>query len=228
MANYWYSNVAATQLAALTSGTPGSGGGPVANAPIPTGSLSTAGTQLGGAWTFGYTGAGSATAPTASGATNPDGLNDQSLELGQAKFLVATYKFQGLEQAGDVIYFGVLQAGQMVNPLLSYVVTSASIGTLGSLTFGDTDGNNAGISGVAASTTNFVGGTVSANASRYTTAITLTSAGMTAWNSALGVAALAPYKVTNDCLLTGTLPSNFSAPSSTAILTVWVALDYSK
>jgi hypothetical protein len=49
----------------------------------------------------------------------------------------------------------------------------------------------------------------------------------TAWSTAYGVAGIAPYKVNSDCWLTGTLPAGFSAPSSTALVTVWVALNYS-
>lgn len=130
------------------------------------------------------------------------GFNDPVYELGNVDCIVATYTMVGTEVATDVINIGWVNSNAMVNPLTSWVATSASLGTTAAVQVGDAD-------------------PAGASATRYSTALTVTSATQVQFTG--GAAAATPYNVSADSWLTATF-STLSVPVAGSKITFWIQL----
>lgn len=116
--------------------------------------------------------------------TQPGQYNDPVLELGTLSLPICTYTMTGAEVQNDIIYVCRLTMGAAVDPVRSNVVGNG-IGTTGSVQIGDTD---------------TVGGTVSPNQTRYSTALAVSAdlSATTAVSYAGGAALVAPVETTDD------------------------------
>ena len=149
-----------------------------------------------------FPGASSSVAAPPSGT----GFNDPVLEQGNSEFVIATYTMTGSEAQGDVINIAYLNANSLVNPLSSWVATSAGLGTTAAVQVGDAD-------------------PAGSSATRYSTALTVTSATQAQFTG--GAAAATPYFVSADCWLTATL-STLSVPVAGAKITFWIGVAYNR
>lgn len=116
--------------------------------------------------------------------TQPGQYNDPVAELGTLSLPICIYTMTGNEVQNDIIYVTRLTMGAYVDPTRSNVAGNG-VGTTASVQIGDTD---------------TVGGTVSPNQTRYSTAIAV-SADMSATAPvayAGGAALIAPAEITDD------------------------------
>lgn len=116
--------------------------------------------------------------------TQPGTYNDPVLELGTLSLPICVYTMTGAEVQNDIIYVTRLTMGAAVDPVRSNVAGNG-VGTTASVQIGDTD---------------TVGGTVTPNVTRYSTAIAV-SADMTATTAvayAGGAALIVPVETTDD------------------------------
>ena len=123
--------------------------------------------------------------------TQPGQLNDPVTELGTASMIIATYTVTSGDASGDVLYIARLPAGTYVDPQ-STVANNGAATTAYNFTIGDTD---------------TVGGTVSADASRYSANMEIHAATTTVPTSFTGGTVLqVPAATTDDgCWVTATL-----------------------
>lgn len=131
-------------------------------------------------------------------------LNDPLAELANAGEILAQYTMIGNETTSSLIYIAKLKQGMRVSPTYGNVAGNG-IASTATLKVGDTD---------------TVGGTVSADASRYSAAIDVHADGSagSGVTFAGGTALIAPAKVTDDgCWLTGTF-ATLSSPVAGKVL----------
>ena len=123
--------------------------------------------------------------------TQPGQLNDPVLELGTDSTITATYTVTAGDASGDVLYIARIPAGSYVSPT-STVTNNGAATTAYNFTVGDTD---------------TVGGTVSADASRYSANLEIHAAVTTVPTSFTGGTVLqVPAATTDDgCWVTATL-----------------------
>ena len=120
---------------------------------------------------------------------------------GQVRFLKATFTTDASTAADDVVRIGILPKGAVVIPGLSFIDTE-DCGTDISITIGDTD--------------------PTADADRYSTAISLATAGVIRFAS--GVAGPNPHTLTANATIQGVLVDAGSISVTAAKdFTVWVA-----
>ena len=108
----------------------------------------------------------------------PVQYNDAGLELGQVEEVTAIYQLYGNESVNDIINIYLAQPGSMLDPAYSSVCTTAGSATL-TITVGDDDVTGYGLvsSGVAFTATPLPTAPtpLGANASRYSTSISVAS-----------------------------------------------------
>jgi len=108
----------------------------------------------------------------------PVQYNDSGLELGQVEEVTAIYQLYGNESVNDIINIYLAQPGSMLDPAYSSVCTTAGSATL-TITVGDDDVTGFGLvsSGVAFTATPLPTTVtpLGANASRYSTSISVAS-----------------------------------------------------
>ena len=114
--------------------------------------------------------------------TQPGGFNDPVLEMGTTSIITAVYTMTGNEAVNDIIQIALLGQGAIVHP--ESVVVGNGIATTATISVGDTD---------------TVGGTVSADASRYSGSVNVAANTTTTSISFTGGTVLnAPASITDD------------------------------
>lgn len=114
--------------------------------------------------------------------TQPGGFNDPVSELGTTSLVTATYTMTGNEAVNDIIQIVLLGQGAQVQP--DSTVVGNGIATSATITVGDTD---------------TVGGTVTADASRYSGSVSVAANTTTVPTSFTGGTVLnAPASITDD------------------------------
>lgn len=123
--------------------------------------------------------------------TQPGQLNDPVLELGSASVIIATYTVTASDASGDLLYLARIPAGTYIDPQ-STVTNNGAATTAYNFTIGDTD---------------TVGGTVTADAARYSANLEVHAAVTTVPTSFTGGTVLqVPAATTDDgCWVTATL-----------------------
>ena len=128
----------------------------------------------------------------------PVQYNDAGLELGQVEEVTAIYQLYGNESVNDIINIYLAQPGSMLDPAYSSVSTTAGSATL-TITVGDDDVTGFGLvsSGVAFTATPLPTTVtpLGANASRYSTSISVASGATNPVAFTGGTALTDPYVI---------------------------------
>jgi hypothetical protein len=114
--------------------------------------------------------------------TQPGGFNDPVLELGSSSVITALYTMTGNEAVNDIIQIALMGQGAVISP--DSTVVGNGIATTATISVGDTD---------------TVGGTVTADASRYSGSVSVSANTTTTAISFTGGTVLnAPASITDD------------------------------
>jgi hypothetical protein len=128
----------------------------------------------------------------------PIQFNDPGIEMGAVKCVTAIYQLQGNETVGDIINIYLAQPGSMIDPAYSNISCTAAA-TILTGTVGDDDVTGYGLvsSGVAFTPVTFPQAPTpqGANASRYSTAITLSGSPTNPVGFVGGSAFIDPYVI---------------------------------